>query len=277
MTILPIILFFIGKRSFTDEIQFEYEQRSILVPLPLEKDPLLFKWAEHGRRMQRQVFTGNRNCQPDGIQHILFMLDTSGSIGSADFQRMTASLSRLVALMCKPVRIAAMTFNHDYKVEFCFNCFDNTCGGRGKMMNAMYNIPYRSGWTHSGGAARCACDFLLTLTCGIDPRASCIDVVFITDGRSNDPARDVCTEIQCLHNRFGVNTYAIGIRNYRQSELDCITKASNSMSIFNYNTFDEFSASLASVIARLIPDPNNNVQYTCIDPSQGAGNNSACS
>ena len=205
------------------------------------------------------------------------MLDTSGSIGPADFQRMTANLSELVALMCKPVRIAAMTFNHEYKVEFCFNCFDNTCGGRRLMKDATSNITYRGGLTYSAGAARCACDFLLTPSCGIDPRASCIDVVFITDGRSNDPVRDVCTEIKCLHNRFGVNTYAIGIRNYIQSELDCITEASNSMSIFNYNTFDEFSESLGKVIERLKkPDRNNPVQYTCVDPSQGVGTNSTC-
>ena len=205
------------------------------------------------------------------------MLDTSGSIGSAHFRSMRENLSLLVALMCKPVRIAAMTFNHNYKVEFCFNCFKNTCNGRGQMMRAMSSITYRGGLTHSGGAARCACDFLLTPSCGIDPRASCIDVVFITDGHSNDPVRDVCTEIQCLHNRFGVNTYAIGIRNSRQSELECITEASNSMSIFNYNSFDEFTESLGKVMDRLKkPDPSNEVQYTCIDRSQGVGNNSTC-
>jgi hypothetical protein len=53
------------------------------------------------------------------------------------------------------------------------------------------------------------CDYMLSPTCGLDPAAGCIDVVFVTDGRANDPALDVYDEICCLHNRRGVNVYTI--------------------------------------------------------------------
>ena len=42
---------------------------------------------------------------------VLFVLDTSGSIGRQSFQRMTAGLSNLTTLFCNPVEFALMTFN----------------------------------------------------------------------------------------------------------------------------------------------------------------------
>ena len=217
------------------------------------------------------------NCQPDGTQHILFMLDTSGSIGKTEFDRMTATLGGLVTLFCKPIKIAVMTFDHDYYVEFCFDCFDNTCLGRLDAGIAMSSINYRHGWTHTAGAATCACDFLLTSTCGLDPTANCIDVVFITDGHSNDPSLDICTEVQCLHNRFGVNTYAIGITNsINEAELDCITNNSiqpGKFHLFNFDTFDEFNEVLDEIIV-VLANPDPNAVYTCVDPQDRVGTES---
>ena len=108
-----------------------------------------------------------------------------------------------------------MTFDHKYFPEFCFDCYGNTRDGRAAIANAIlsinYNRNYGIQYTHTAGAIDCVCDVLLTESCGLDPAANCIDVVFITDGLSNDPNRDVCTESRppnmlCLHNRFGVNT-----------------------------------------------------------------------
>ena len=101
---------------------------------PLPNNPLAFDVAEHGARYRRC------NCVPDGIQHILFVLDTSGSIGESDFNRVTAKLSELVILFCKPIKVAVMTFDHEYFVEFCFNCFDNTCDGRSMTSTAISTI-----------------------------------------------------------------------------------------------------------------------------------------
>lgn len=264
------------KRSLQKEIKSpQHVHHSMPPPMPLANDPVPFDWGEHGKRFQRQVFP---NCRGNGIQYILFMLDTSGSIGRHNFNQMTSALSNLTALFCKPVRIAAMTFNHEYHVEFCFDCFDNTCGGRQEASNAMRNIEYRGGLTHTGGAAMCACDFLLSPRCGINPDTNCTDVVIITDGKSNDPTHEVCTEIQCLHNRLGVNTYAIGIgSSVRQAELDCITEASNSMSVFKYSTFANFEARLKNIIRLLLTqDSKASELYTCVDSSIGLGTRSAC-
>ena len=248
-------------------------RRAAPEPDLLKDDPIAFDFLEHGKRYRRQT----TDCQPDGTRHILFMLDTSGSVGKTEFDRMTMTLSTLVTLFCSPIKISVMTFNQEYFVEFCFNCFDNTCIGRGDAGKAMRSIVYRSGATYTAGAAKCACEFFLSGSCGLDIAANCIDVVVITDGRSNDPARDVCTEVQCLHNRFGVNTYAIGItNNVNQAELDCITNNSlnpGQSHLFSFNSFDEFNQALDDIIVVLsnpVPNQNGDI-YTCIDPQPDNG------
>ena len=84
--------------------------------------------------------------------------------------------------------------------------------------------------------------------------------MFITDGRSNDPTREICLEVSCLHNRAGVNTYAIGIGNsVLQSELNCITGPSNNQGIFNFQSVDEFNNVISEVVQRLHDSITNSV------------------
>ena len=120
-------------------------------------NPIPFDFATHGGRYRRQ---SNQNCQPDDTRYILFILDTSGSIGIGNFQNMTASLSKLVNRFCKRIKIAAMTFSDYHHIEFNFNCFDNTCDGRRETRDAMKSIRYRGGLTYTGEATLCACTSL---------------------------------------------------------------------------------------------------------------------
>ena len=237
---------------------------------PLENDPIPFDMNLHGSRYRRQT-----TCYPDNTQYILFMLDTSGSIGRENFEEITSTLARLVSHFCKPIRVGAMTFNQEYYVELCFNSFDNTCNGRSSVGDAISQANYRSGLTYTGGAVQCTCDFMLNPSCGLPPGASCIDVVVITDGRSNGP-RPVCDQVQCLHNHYGVETYAIGIGNVDQNELDCISDYSSDpthFNLFNFNSFAEFQSTLNNMIMLLgTQDPHTKTKYTCIDPQTALGN-----
>ena len=225
----------------------------------------------HGRRYRRQT-----TCYPDNTQYILFMLDTSGSIGRNNFEEMTATLGQLVSLFCRPIRIGIMTFNHEYYVEFCFDAFDNTCLGRFDAGRAISQVNYRSGASHTGGAIQCACDFMLSPDCGLPPGANCIDVVVITDAQSNGP-RPVCDQVQCLHDHYGVNTYAIGIENANQNELNCISDDSSDparFNLFNFDSFAEFQSTFNDLIILLTtPNPLTNTYYACIDPQTSLGTN----
>ena len=79
---------------------------------------------------------------------------------------MTSTLNTLVHYFCRRIKIVALTFSNEHFIEFCFNCFDNDCRGRDNASDAMRDIPYRGGWTHTGKATQCACDVMLSPDCG---------------------------------------------------------------------------------------------------------------
>ena len=245
--------------------------REITEPEGLPNDPLPFNTVEHGARYRRQDY-----CE---VQHILFVLDTSGSIGEDDFNTVTRVLGMLVPLFCKPIKIAAMTFDHEYYVEFCFNDYDNTGGGRVLAGEAIGNIPYiRPGqgsetrWTHTAGAAQCVCDYVFRdRGCDIGSTAApCVDVVFFTDGHANDPVENICETVQCLHGIRNVNTYTISVGDPNTLKLDCMEENDlkfDEYHLFNFENISVLEDQLNLIISRFISDP---FSYECastfIDP-----------
>ena len=212
-------------------------------------------------RQRRQTI---RNDQ----RSVLFVLDTSDSIGRQNFERMTATISNLATLFCSPVQFALMTFSDRRWLEFCFNCFENTLAGRIAARQAIANTVYRGGLTHFGEAARCICNELISYQkCGLF-RSSYIDVVFITDGCSTGPL-NICEEVKCLHNNQyrTINTYAIGINNYNPAEIRCISKYSNTETVFSFESFDEFQEYFNNVTTTLT-SPVNFGKYHCINRNQ---------
>lgn len=242
------------------------ERRSTPEPDPLDKDPVPFDIHKHGHRYRRTT-----QCE---VQHVLFLLDTSGSIGRSDFRRLTSTLGKLVPLFCKSIEIAAMTFSDTHFLEFCFNHFDNNCPGRRAAKRAIQAIPYRGGMTHTAEALQCAFDHILTQDCGLEADAECINIVFFTDGRSNGQG-NVCEVIQELKSRRKFETFSIGIGNTNPEELSCIASDANSTNLFQFPSFNNFVREL-SVIERVF----DNTGYACLNvPSskEGPGEYQDCS
>lgn len=232
---------------------------------PEPDNPIPFDMLKHGHRYRRD---NHRECSES--QHILIVLDTSGSIGVSNFREMTASLSCLVPLFCNPIQVGVITFSRNYFLEFCFDCFDNTCEGRNATANAIRAIPYRGGMTYTGGVVRCVNELLtnqLQQTCNFDiddGDTHCLDVVFITDGYSNGPI-DVCQEINNsrLHNDSKIEVHAIGIGNsVNMAEIDCLSKGHES--IF-YEKFDDFIKGLKGIVT-MVKNGTKDLEgnpYTC--------------
>ncbi len=250
-----IVLLYIGKRStqhdmeMKDSFRHESNERKHHTPLP-------FSISEHGHRFRRQI----NNCDPNDNQHVLFVLDTSGSIPVEAFRQLTRVVADLTTLFCKQIEIAVLTFSHQFYLEFCFNCFGTDSWGRFMAADAIRNIPYRGqgGYTSTGGAAKCVCDKLLDSSCGVEfTDNTCVDVVFITDGDSNDRNFEICDQVKCLHDHvLKLNTYSLGIGNYdtpsARSELKCIQDSSNEQSLFWFETFQEFSDKIDRVTLDLL-------------------------
>ena len=185
---------------------------------------------------------------------MVFVLDTSGSIGPANFQKMTNAISNFVPLLCDNIKIAIISYSDDIHVEFCFNCYNlcndtDNCWDRWKARNTIRGIQYRGGLTHTGVASRCVYDYILDPSsgCGADVSSNCLDIIYVTDGHSNGPLRhpQTCEEATCLRNHptwcGKVNTYAIAIGSgVNRNEINCITQ-NDEDSVFNVDDFEQFN------------------------------------
>ena len=244
--------------------------RDDIIPDPFNLNEELNSIDKHHRR-QRRMST----CCDD--RYILFVLDTSGSIGNTTFAYTVESLSNLSSMFCKKAKIAAISFGSHIYHEFCFNCFGNDDEFRDQLKNAISSIPYRGGTTNTGRALKCVCDKILTTACGLPNKEKykeCpapIDVVVLTDGDSNGPL-DVCQAAKCLHDQelYDVNTFAIGLNNFNHAELDCIVDQHNLdvKNIFYMEDFDEFHELIDAVIEYLSKNDPNGQPRTCYNPNK---------
>ena len=239
-----------------------------IIPEPYNLNYHLHAAQAHRRRKRMSM----NNCND---RYLLFMLDTSGSIGEKTFTRMVSNLSQLVTYFCGNTKIAVITFGTYIYHEFCFKCkFQKN---KIALKEAIKNIPFHGGSTRTGEAVKCACDNILTIPCGLPKRKKyrrCpapIDVVIITDGKSNGPL-DVCEEVKCFssHNFYDITTFSIGIGNTPDTdELQCIRDLDHDAGhiFFDIKSFDELEDLIEEVIKYL---------FTPIDPSSDNSTTHEC-
>ena len=212
-------------------------------------------------------------------RYLLFMLDTSSSIGIGNFSGIVNSLSRLVSMFCSNTKVAAVTFGSHVYHEFCFNCYNNHI----TISKAMKSIPYHGGSTHTGTAIKCACEEMLSIPCGLPTRneyqrcPAPIDVIIITDGKSNGPL-DVCKEAKCLHQQpfYDINTFTIGVNHADVKELNCMLDQNklNANHLFDMRDSNELQQFLQNVVQYLTtPNPQHPYGYpACFDVNRGFEN-----
>ena len=248
-----IYMLIIGKRStssdelteemiddFTENITAQLNKDIVPMPFDLEKELSNIK----AHRQKRRAITNQEN------KYVLYILDSSGSIGKSNFINMTNVIAQLSLFHCSNItKIAVMSYSSYVYKNYCFDCDQSNLLTR---FNTISSIPYHGQLTASGDAIQCACDYMLNSPCGF-PRitghnAPEIDVIFITDGHSNR-GKDVCTAASCWSSFYNINVFPIGIgKNIDYRELDCIKgKIENGAELFNLKDFNELLMLLAEV------------------------------
>ena len=274
-----------GKRSIEEKSPNESLQANLQsvaedtnVPVvPFNMDEVV--GAIHARR--RRQICPNPGTQPaqDRIRYVLFILDTSGSIGSTHFQAVKEILADLSATLCDHLQVALLTYSSNFNLEFCFKCYNNS----NDIFDAIMNTRYRGGGTRTTAATKCACSTLLTTECGLPYGVYTpnIDVVYLTDGKHHPSCtgKTLSDELDCFHSdiRPNINTYAIGIGSASLDSVNAMAKVRDpdDAHVFNVKTFEDLKTLFKIILDLLSTDDDNDgvPDYSCIShdatPCQG--------
>lgn len=181
---------------------------------------------------------------------VLFVVDSSGSIGEKLFSEVSKGLSRVVKDLCGDIQFALLKYSIGSFVEFCFDCYQNN--ERDQLRTRIKNTEYIGYASFTGYATTCVNNFMFNNHCG-QHDGRCIDIVYLTDGESSDSSYfNVCDQIKCLHKNPAISdrlkVYAIGVGGAVQDELKCITRYSKrqdeSHPIFQFDNLHKLIAEL---------------------------------
>lgn len=165
---------------------------------------------------------------------VVFVLDSSSSEGSANFQKQVDFVKDFVKrykIGPHNVQVGLVTFSTSAHNEFYFKSYHD----QGSLLARLNSIPYHSGSTHTDKGLQYARLFHTSGTSyGRRYNASQI-VVVLTDGQSTNPTNTI-TQAKRLH-ATGAKVFAIGIgNNVNSHELHNI--ADNPHHVFQVSGFD---------------------------------------
>lgn len=202
---------------------------------------------------------GTANC--DAQADILLIMDSTGSIGSVDYDKMlkfVANLTHSFKLGPKNIQFGAILFGDDAQNLFDFGAHND----HASLENAIRTAPYLAQTTYTNLALRYARLQSYTALHGARPGITRTAIV-LTDGGSYDP-NETAREAQLLKDT-GVLVLSIGIgTNINQTELRLI--ASSPADVFQVNNFD-----ILDTISKQVAN------VTCIEAEAPPKQNPTCS
>ena len=177
-------------------------------------------------------------CSNNTLSDVIVLMDSSGSIRLANFQKTlnyTVELSQLYTLGEDESRFDVIFFNHEIITELSIPL--NFTYDHSQLADKIMNTVYIGGLTDSGEAINYTTTNGFTTEFGsrIETHNNVPQVLIVaTDGRSHD---DVTVASE-LAQQKGINTFSIGIgSNVDSQELDSI--AGSSSRVFRPDDYDE--------------------------------------
>lgn len=210
------------------------------------------------------VHRKKRQCTGAATRYVLFILDTSGSIGRTNFNAVKSIIAAISSKLCDHLKVALITYNSEINLEFCFKCY----GKRQDIYNAVMNTQYRGGTTHTHDAVKCACQTMLSAACGIPKglKQDNIDVVILTDGWHNGPCKSqLRNALGCLHGRSNINTFGIGIGTVNADAVNALVDVHDGNHIFRVASFAHLKELLKIIELELaqVNPATGKKKYTC--------------
>ncbi|XP_064631743.1 collagen alpha-3(VI) chain-like [Lineus longissimus] len=174
-------------------------------------------------------------CSTTERADIVFVMDSSGSIGRSNFKTMTQFVHDVVGTFnigVSNVNVGLMKYGFQPALEFNLNKYTT----KADTLAAILNIKYKSGFTNTGGAIAYMRTSMFTNANGDRPGVKNIAVV-ISDGNSRDSASTVLEA--ALARDANITMIAIGIGSkVDQQELNDIASDPDRKYAFDISTFD---------------------------------------
>ena len=173
-------------------------------------------------------------CSGNSVQvDIVFVIDTSGSIGSSRFQlirQFTANITTELINSSPNSAIGVILFASNARIQFNVQTYTSL----NALLSAIDNLPYSGGGTNTDEALTLLLSAAQNGTLRLRDDSSKVAIV-ITDGRSASRSATL-TAAAALHAENIFDVYAVGVGGADLSELRGI--ASSSEFVFFTDSFD---------------------------------------
>ncbi|XP_039972556.1 collagen alpha-6(VI) chain-like isoform X3 [Xiphias gladius] len=182
---------------------------------------------------EEEELTPTEDCKTAKLADIVFIVDESGSIGTANFQLVRSFLHSIVSgLEVSPgkVRVGIVMYNDRPTAQVYLDSFDD----RKELLKFIKILPYRGGGTSTGAALKFTREnvFVKERGCRKDKGIQQVAVV-ITDGESQDNVSKEAADLR----RAGVTVYSVGVKAAKETELKEMASYPHKRHVFNVDSF----------------------------------------
>uniref|UniRef100_A0A8D0BKC4 VWFA domain-containing protein n=1 Tax=Salvator merianae TaxID=96440 RepID=A0A8D0BKC4_SALMN len=175
---------------------------------------------------------------------LVFILDTSSSVGKEDFEKVRQWVANLVdtfEIGPDKTRVGVVRYSDRPTTEFELGRYQ----AREEVKEAAKNIKYYGGNTNTGDALRYINTYSFSTQAGGRPSDRAIKkvAILLTDGRSQDYVLDAA---MAAH-KAGIRIFAVGVGEALKEELDEIASEPKSAHVFHvsdYNAIDKIRGKL---------------------------------
>uniref|UniRef100_A0A8C0GER2 VWFA domain-containing protein n=1 Tax=Chelonoidis abingdonii TaxID=106734 RepID=A0A8C0GER2_CHEAB len=173
-------------------------------------------------------------CRKATLADIVFLVDTSTSIGRENFQKVKNFLYTLVSSLnvsSDQIRVGLAQYSNKTFRVFLLNQYSL----KSDILEQIQNLPYRSGGSYTGTAL----DFVRTTYFTESAGSRVLEnvpqiVILITDGESNDEVKIPANKLKAR----GISVYVIGINVQDTTKLQEIANKPLNKFLFSIDSYD---------------------------------------
>uniref|UniRef100_A0A8D2B9H9 VWFA domain-containing protein n=1 Tax=Sciurus vulgaris TaxID=55149 RepID=A0A8D2B9H9_SCIVU len=232
------------KEKFTSFVPSFSGLASLAQKLRLELCDIL---AEAAQPIEKEKIA----CIEVALADIVFLVDSSTSIGPQNFQKVKNFLYSIVLgldISSDQVQVGLAQYNDNIYPAFQLNQYTL----KSVVLEHIQNLPYRTGGTNTGSALEFIRTNFLTETGGSRAKDRVPQIVIlVTDGESNDEVQDAADQLK----EDGVIVYVVGVNVQDVQELQKIASEPFEKFLFNtenFNILQEFSGSLLQTLCSAV-------------------------